>query len=810
MQQYQLRAAALAAALLFAPPAAAQQQPQPQAPAAAVVVDSIEIVGASRVPEPSIRATLGIGLGDTIIGTDVARAVQRLYASGQFEDVQIFGVPGDAGRPLILRVEVREQPLLVDIEFEGLENLRSSTIRDTVGLRAGQPYSPARAVEAEAMTRRLLAEKGFQVRRIAHRLEAVPDRPNQRRLVFEVDEGRRVAIADVAFEGNQVFDDGQLAGVLGTRREGFLWFRTGSFDEERLREDLRVNLPAHYARNGYIDFAVLGDTLVVDPETGKGRLVIRVQEGPQYRLASFEIRGSRRFATEDLRRYFETRRSGLFGGLGLGGGERQQAGEIFDAAAFEEAAGEVRRLYSNNGYLYAQVQPLVERLPADTSGRPAVRATWDIQEGQVATVGRVTIRGNTFTHENIIRSQLFLLPGDVYSEERLLQSYRRISGLGFFETPVPLPDMVPDPETGEVDITFEVKERQTGSVNFGTALGGYGGLSGFLGYDQPNLFGRAKTGHLRWEFGRYSNNIEASYSDPAIADSWVSGSLSLFSSRDRFFSFREGRRRRTGAGLRFGVPVPGDRLTRFSTGYSLSRTTYEEFENASSIFSLPPGVQSTVSLGLTRNNLDHPLFPTAGTNQEIEASLTGGIFGGDGEFQKYTINGQWYVPVGSLGGGQPGTRPIRFTLGLSMEGGALFGDATRFPFDRFYMGGVQFGRPLRGYDETTITPAGYYPRCTFGTAGCDLTLAERFGNAYLRLSAEYAIRFNDNISLGAFYDAGNVWRSPSEINPTRLLRGAGLGLMLVTPFGPLGLDYAYGFDKDVPGWQLHFKFGQGF
>jgi outer membrane protein insertion porin family len=148
------------------------------------------------------------------------------------------------------------------------------------------------------------------------------------------------------------------------------------------------------------------------------------------------------------------------------------------------------------------------------------------------------------------------------------------------------------------------------------------------------------------------------------------------------------------------------------------------------------------------------------------------------------------------------------TLGLTAEGGALFGDASRFPFERFWMGGVQFGRALRGYEETTITPQGYVPRCS-GGANCP-SLEERFGDAFLRLSAEYAIRFNDNLSVSAFYDAGGIWREPSQINPTRLLRGAGLGAMLVTPFGPLGLDWAYGFDKDRPGWQLHFKFGQGF
>jgi outer membrane protein insertion porin family len=329
---------------------------------------------------------------------------------------------------------------------------------------------------------------------------------------------------------------------------------------------------------------------------------------------------------------------------------------------------------------------------------------------------------------------------------------------------------------------------------------------GFLGYDQPNLFGKAKSGPLRWEFGRYSNNFEASYSDPAIRDSYLSGSVSLFNSTDRFFTFSQGRRRRTGGSVRVGFPVPNDMFSRFSIGYSLSRTTYENFEDdATNLFSLPPGVQSTVTMGISRSALDHPLFPTVGSRQSFEASLNGGPLGGDGNFQKYTIEGAWYVPVGSMGGDAPGSRPIRLTLGLNVDAGALFGDASGFPFERFWMGGVQFGRPLRGYDETTITPRGYIPREAQG-----IPLEARFGDAYLRLSGELAVRFTDNISVGAFYDAGNVWREPSQMDPTRLLRGAGVGIMLVTPFGPLGLDYAYGFDKDKPGWQLHFKFGQGF
>ncbi|MBR9989361.1 MAG: outer membrane protein assembly factor BamA [Gemmatimonadetes bacterium] len=807
------RAAALAAALLVAPALAAPAVAQDPT---GVAVGSVEITGNRRVPADQILTTVGMQQGDTVMAAQLDDAMRRLLATGQFRDVQVFAIsdPANPAAPVTLRFQVEEQPMVAQIQFLGLENLSASMLRDTVGLRAGRPYEPSRAVRAEAMARQLLAEKGFRVRSIEHRLEPLAAGSDEVSLIFDVEEGQRVAISEIEFVGNQAFSDSRLRDEMSTKREGFWWFRSGTFDDEQLREDMRGALPSFYASNGYIDAAIVGDSLVVDDETGKARLIVRVEEGPQYRLAEFDVVGASRFASDDLRRYFEQRRSGFLSGFGLGTSrdEGTRTGEVFDQGAFEAATDDVRRLYTNQGYLYARINPVIERLPADTSG-PRVRVVWDISEGNPASIRRVVIAGNTKTHEDVIRNQLSVLPGDIYSEEMLIASYRRASGLGFFETPMPAPRMeeigncVENPsEACQIDVIFEVTEKQTGSINFGTSLGGSLGLMGFLGYDEPNLFGQAKSGHLRWEFGRYSNNFEASYSDPSIRDSFLSGGLSLFSSTDRFFTFNEGRRHRTGASLRLGIPMPTDRFSRLSMGYSLSRTSYENFDDdQQNIFSLPPGVQSTVTLSLDRNALDHPMFPTVGSRQSVEAAFSGGLFGGDGDFQKYSVTGAWYVPVGSLGGSAPGARPVRFTLGLQADAGALFGDASRFPFDRFWMGGVQFGRPLRGYDETTITPSGYIPSNRPGVA-----LDQRFGDAYLRLSAEYAIRFTDNISLGAFYDAGNVWRRPSEVDPTRLLRGAGIGATIVTPFGPLGLDYAYGFDKDQPGWQLHFKFGQGF
>jgi outer membrane protein insertion porin family len=801
-------AAALAAAL-FVSPAIARAQAGP------VPIKNIEVSGNRRVSEDVARGYIGIKAGDSITLGHIDDAIHRLWATGQFKDVTVVTVQTDSASatdPVTLRFVVVEQPLIGNVQIRGLQNVKESVLRDTTGLTVGRPYSPERVARAKALTRQILGKKGYRVTGIHDDTVPIPGRPGEVSLVIDVQEGQHIAITDVAFEGNKAFTDDELEKTLNTKSESFWWFRNGAYNEDAVREDLRSNLPTFYGSHGYIDFEVTGDSLIVDPETGKARLLVTVFEGPQYRLAQFDVQGSRKFPAEDLRRFFENQTgSGLLGGLGLKT-TTQAAGETFDAEAFARATNDVQRLYSNQGYLDAQVQPIIERLPADSSGRPAVKVSWNIAEGEQATVGTVSIRGNTYTHENVIRNALLMIPGDVYSEDLLLQSYRSISGTGFFETPLAPPQMLPNRETGEVAITFDVKEKQTGSVNFGTSLGGYGGLAGFLGYDQPNLFGQAKTGHLRWEFGKYSNNFEASYSDPSIKGSWLSGSLSLFDSTDRFFTFSEGRRKRAGAAVRFGIPVPGDTRTRFSFGYSLSRTHYEDFEEGqtTSLFSLPPGVQSTFSLGLSRMNLDHPLFPTSGSNQSIDVELSGGPLGGDGKFANYKYSGSWFVPVGSLGASQTSAKPMRFTLGMTMEGGAIVGDASRFPFDRYWLGGVQFGRPLRGYDETTITPVGYRAKCTFGEPGCNIRLEDRLGNAYVRLSSEFAMRFQDNMSLSLFYDAGNLYRSASAINPSKLLRGAGIGAMIVTPFGPIGLDYAYGFDKDRPSWQLHFKFGQGY
>ena len=795
--------ALLCAAWPAAPHLTAQTPPGQPGARGPVEVDSIAVNGNVRQSDITILTIADLAAGNAYTIFDLQQATKRLWASGQFLDVSITAL-GNVGQSVTLVLDVEEADLLRNVVIEGLENANAGNVRDTTDLRPGLPYSPAKLHAAKRFIREELASKGIPFARIDERTEPVSNREKEIVLFLDVTEGTRITVSDVAFTGNERFTEGELRSAMGVKSEGFWWWRQGSYDRSRFDEDLQVNLPSLYAGRGHLDFRVLRDSLVIDEQTGKTRIEIEVEEGEQYFLSDFTITGNSHFSTEQLERYFRSERGGLFSRLGIGRGS-EEAAEVFDLTSFEASVQQVITAYNNEGYLFSQVVPVVNPNPR-VEGEPlTVDASVQIQEGPQAYIKRVNVEGNEYTHERVIRDKIFLFPGDVYSLDRVIQSYQNIGSLGYFEMPLPEPDIKID--GGDVNVTFNVREQPTGSVNFGTSVGGGTGLSGFIGYDQPNLFGQAKNGSIRWDFGRFANNIQVTYTDPALFESRVSGSIALFNARDRFITFSSGRRQRLGGTLRFGLPLPNARFTRLFIGYGLSRTKFTLRDGAedASLFGRQAGTQSTLSVGVTRTTLNHPIFPFAGSRQSVNFEFNGGPLGGDGDFTKWTAEGTWWVPIGTIGGGGAPGAGMQLTSGISLRTGGVTGNTDRFPFERFWMGGVQFGEQLRGYDETSITPLGFFPE------GSRTVLdINRLGNAFLSMTAEARINVGQQFALSTFFDAGNIWRSPREIDPTKMFRGAGFGVQLVTPFGPIGLDYAFGFDKLVPGWQLHFRLGPGF
>lgn len=803
-------AAALFAAALVVPASSAAQQ---GAPGICAYPDSLAIRGNNRVSDAAIRSDVQLQRGDTLNFVAIRQAIRALYETGQFDDVQISCEIGADTTSATLVISVEERIVLADVGVEGVEKLSRRSVQDRVDLLVGRPIEPAAVSRIVQRIDSLYEADGYYLARVTADTSMTGDRA---KLTFRIDEGRRLAVSGIEVVGNEQLQAKRVVSAMETRPEGFWWFRRGEFDEDAFATDLGARIPDLYANEGFIDFQILSDTLIINRERGKALARITVDEGRRYRVGDFEVTGNRRFNAEEIERFFpfEERTPSLterMRGL-IGAGPDDYEG-VFSQAEWEGATQRLSTAYYNEGYIRAQINPIIERsVGADSV--PTVNLRWEIFEGQPAIVNKVVIAGNDYTTEACIRDQIFVLPGDVFNYDRLIRSYQNIQNLGFFEAPLPPPDTRPANEKGDVDIVFNVKEKRTGSINFGASMGQGTGVGGFLGLDQPNVFGQCKRVSLNWQFGRYINDFQLSYQDPTIRQSRISGTASLYHTQSRYTIADLGRQTRIGGSLQFGFPVPWSRFTRLFVSYGAERVKAGGglFERDTSRLVVQNGFRSTLGLTATHDTrIDLP-FASSGGMQTVSAQFNGGPLGGDADFSRYTGEFRAYAPLAQFGGERPGSQPAKIVFGLTARGGAVFGDVGPFLFSqKFALGGTQFGEMLRGYDEFSITPQGY----VLGTSNFSAR-RESFGSAFFTTTAELGLRLNQQFYANVFFDAGNIWDRPSEFDPTRLFRGAGVGVALITPLGPLGLDWAYGFDRldaagrPDPKWQLHFRLGNIF
>jgi outer membrane protein insertion porin family len=771
--------------------------------------DTIVFRGATRTPDATLRSEAGLAPG-ALNYRVVDRAIKALYALGQFEDVQARCELGPGGNRAQLVFLLRERPLLNSVDVTGTDRIARNDVRDRVDLLVGRPVDPAQVARAAQRIDSLYRAEGYYLARVRPETTVVNGQVN---LLFRVDEGRRLAVSGVTVEGNKGVSDKEVVAAMNTKPEGFLFTKKGELDADKYAADVSEKIPALYGTKGYIDAKVLKDTIKVDPVKGKALVDITVNEGPRYKIGTFEVTGSRHFSAEDIARFYPfgerpTTITGAVKGL-LRTGRNNNDDQYFDQARWDEATRSVGEAYANDGYIYANVRPVVQRT-LGPDGTPTVNLRWEVDERQPAIVNRVEVLGNDITSESCIRRQIFVYPGDVFRRDALIRSYQSIGNLGFFDTPLPPPDTKTANDSGDVDVIFRVKEKRTGNVNFGASVGQGAGVGGFIGFDQPNLFGMCKRGSLNWQFGQYINDFSLSYTDPFIRESEISGTVTAYHSQTKYYVSDVGQQTRVGGQLQIGFPVLGSRFSRLFLSYGAERVNYGGTGLVSTIdCNVVSCSRSTVGLNFDHDTRIGLPFPTDGGSQSFSAQVNG-LFGG-AQYTRYTGEIKHYASLATFGGGAPGSEPMVLSLGLKTRGGAVFGNVGGFFVSQsFSLGGVQYGEPLRGYEEFSITPNGYVPTTSTTTA-----TAASFGNAFFTNTVELGLRFNQQFYIDAFYDAGNIWARPQDFNPTQLFRGAGIGASVVTPLGPLGLDWAYGFDRvengvPAPKWMLHFKLGQLF
>jgi len=302
-------------------PLSAQEAP----PAPPPPIDSIVVEGAKRVPPAQVIATSGLVLQQRPSYRDFQSAVTALFRSGQYDDVQVDQRQSNGKNVIVLRVV--ERPLQGKWDVSGNSKVPLRDISERIRLIENRPIDRAAVQHARYAIDSLYREKGYFGATVTVRQE--PQADGKVFVAYDIVEGSRVVVSKVDVQGAQAYKPEAIVGHMATQPEGFWWWQSGEYDEDKLEEDMRAKLPAWYASVGHIDFQVTGDSIVADSTRGKGVIKLTVDEGPQYRVGTFDLTGNRRYSREELMGFFP------FGTVGDDGRITSKA--PFDRSRWEKA-----------------------------------------------------------------------------------------------------------------------------------------------------------------------------------------------------------------------------------------------------------------------------------------------------------------------------------------------------------------------------------------------------------------------------------------------------------------------------------------
>ncbi len=751
----------------------------------------ISVEGQSSADPSAIIANTGLKVGDeiTVPGQQTRTAIERLYGLRLFEDIQIY-IENRTPEGVYLVIRVKENPRLEKVQVEGNDELSEDDVLKKVNLVKGQLVTRQ---EVSSIVRQLKAkydDDGYLNAHIQPELVPVEDaRGNRVVLKLTIDEGQKVKVDLLRIFGNTQFDDDDLKGEMKETSERTWWkfWTSNKFDKKKYEEDKKLILK-FYQKNGYRDAEIFADSISYSEDKRYLTIDLYVHEGPQYKVRNVVWEGNTVYPGDVL-----TTRLGF------------TPGDVYNKEKFElnlyrnESENDVSSLYMNNGYLFFQVEPEEVRVASDS-----LDIVLRVRERNRFKIGRVFITGNTKTYENVIRRELYTLPGNDFSRELVIRSARQLAQLNYFNPEKIKPDIRPvDDKT--VDLEYGVEEKSSDTFNMSVGYSGLFGFNGALGLTfnnfslkEPFRGGAGQVMNFDWQFGEGNRfrTFSIGFQEPWLYDTPTLLGINLFDTRQVYYYDL----RLTGASVRIGRRFSWPDL--YFRGDWTIRFQRNDVVYGGGYYGEGVTTQYSVAQLISRNSTDSPIFPTSGSSFSLLTEINGGPFlPGNARYHKHIFTADWYVPIFGI---------PRIALATSSTVGFIFefeNNARIPPQEYFYMGGTGLGQfqttPLRGYEDRSVGPN----QGRFG------------GKAMMKHSIELRFALTINpipIYTLAFAEAGNVWLDHSIQDPLDLRRSAGVGVrLLINPIGLVGFDYGYGFDSplpggSVPGWRFHFQFGRGF
>ena len=762
--------------------------------ATVVKIASIDVIGTKTATPEVVIATSGLSVGLEANQEDFSDAVKQLWSLGLFSDVKIL-TDRDSPEGVFLIISVEEYPRLDKVILEGNKKLKTDEIDEALGLHPGQALTPFIVYESQRIIQKLYYEDGYLL------AEIIPstfegEKENARGIKFDITENKKVSIGEIKFTGNTQLSNRKLKKKMDNIKEERWWkfWADTEFSIENLRADERL-IEEYMHSLGYRDAEILGDSLYYSEDLKKMFFRIDLYEGAKYKYGQINISGNTIFETEDILR-----------ALGISTGDQYNSEKLMEAIELG-----VRSPYMDKGYLYCQINPIEMPVAADT-----ISLTLEIAEMNPVHIRHINIVGNDKTKENVIRRELRIFPGDLFSRTALMRSQREVMILNYFGNVIP--DVIPYDED-EIDLVFEVEEKNTGTA---TASAGYSERDGFIGtvgLQFPNFRGNGQQVSFNFQRAYSYEALSISFVEPWLFNTPNLLGISLFD-QDRsqgrsssYFSTTSSYStpydvHTTGGSITFGrrFQWPDNYFRGRWTfrgavdRYDLDKIYYQSVFDRVNPAHLEKTSGISINQTITRDSRNAPEFPTNGSVLTLNSVYSGKALGGNESFFKQKASLEWYTPIWK----------DKLTLRNYFEGGILEQletDSTHIiPYDEyFFMGGAGliYGSALRGYGERSV-----------GTLEGDAYFGGMASFKYT-LEMRFLLSPSPMMYLIGFAEAGNVWDNFNSSDLFDLKRSVGFGgRVIMPPLGMLGIDIGWGFDQDpVPDWkspEYHFIFGQQF
>ena len=725
-------------------------------------VASITVKGNKTVSSTKINLMLRTKPGESLDEEIWKRDIQGLMETGFFSSVKYEIKKTDKGLDITLIVE--EYPQISEIKFAGAKFFKKKELEKVIEVKKGDYCSDILVNSAVAKLKQLYENKGVCFTDISASI--IPAAENKVILTFNIEEGeKRFLVSKISFIGNKAFDSDVLRRKMKIKQRRMPFLR-GTFKPDIFEDDLE-RLRNFYINNGYpqckIDREISFEGIWV-------KISISIEEGEKYYFGKTEFSGNPVFSIDKLNKMVE-----------------YHEGDVFSQSKLDRTLSNMFRLYSDAGYINPEILPVPEIKGSSVNYRIA------IDPRSRVSINEINITGNTITKDKVIRREMVIHPGDIFSGEKVRKSFNNLADLQYFDEI----DIKPEPvDEKSVNLNVSVKDRErTGLFTFGA---GYDSLEkgiGFISVEQRNFdisnppYFRGAGQNLRLEakIGGITRNFLLSFTEPYLFDRPISFGPDVFITEMSWDDYAE---KHSGFNLRIGR-----RWENFSLGFKLmtDRVKLSDIKIPEPEFQNQAGSNriNSITATFTFQTLDRRIMPKNGNLAELTIEYAGNVLASDIEYWKATIKNDYYKSFG------------KWVFHSKTYAGKVdsFGDTLDVPlYERFFGGGIG---TVRGYKERELGPKSADEKYYLG------------GKSIFAQNLElmYPLSGENEILWGVvFYDAGNVWDKDFDLGD--LKQSAGVGLRIKVPIMPVPIQLDYGWAINPEPYQskgqLHVGFTLGF